>query len=475
MGQEIAGANFVSKDFSRFRKHLADETQRLERLFANTLQQQDIRYAGLELEAWLIDQTMYPAPINDAFLSILQDPMANAELAKFNIEFNTEPLPLTHDCLSRLHRQLQNAWSNASQQAQKLDSELLMTGILATLEQHDLNPLNMSDMNRYRALNEQILASRDQPVRLDITGEDHLKLSHNDVMLESAATSLQLHTQIPLTIAHHFYNASIMASAAVVAVSANSPFLFGHSLWQETRIPLFEQAIESGGFDGASHGPVKRVSFGSDYARHSIFECFQENLDHFPVLLPVDLGEATDALEYLRLHNGTIWRWNRPIVGFSGDKPHVRIEHRTPAAGPTVTDMMANAAFYYGLSHAFCDRLIARGVELSFADARDNFYKAARYGLDALIVDLNGQHQRIQKYILDELLPLAAQGLDKLNIEETEKQHYLSIIEARVEKHQTGSDWQRAFINKHGKDFQKLTRQYLFHQQQGEVVSEWPI
>lgn len=474
MGQEIAGENFVSKDFDRFRTHLANETRRLEALFANTLQQ-DIRCAGLELEAWLIDRTMHPAPINDAFLTILHDPMANAELAKFNIEFNTEPLPLSNHCLSHLHLQLQNAWSNASQQAQKLNSELLMTGILPTLKQDDLNPFNMSDMNRYRALNEQILASRGQPVRLDISGEDHLKLTHHDVMLESAATSLQLHTQIPLTIAHHFYNASIMASAAVVAVSANSPFLFGHSLWQETRIPLFEQAIESGGFDGASHGPVKRVSFGSDYARHSIFECFQENLDHFPVLLPVDLGVSSDALEYLRLHNGTIWRWNRPIIGSSDGRPHIRIEHRTPAAGPTVTDMMANAAFYYGLSHAFCDRLIARGVELEFADARDNFYKAARYGLDTHIVDLDGQHQRIQKYILDELLPMAAQGLDKLGIEETEKQRYLSIIEARVEKHQTGSDWQRAFINKHGKDFQKLTRQYLFHQQQGGVVSEWPI
>lgn len=475
MGQEIAGANFVGKDFERFREHLNDETQRLEQVFANTTQQQDQRYAGLELEAWLIDQTMHPAPINDAFLKLLHDPLANAELAKFNIEFNTDPLPLTSNCFSRLHRQLQNAWSNASQQAQKLDSELLMTGILPTLEQDDLNPMNMSDMNRYRALNEQILASRGRPVRLDISGKEHLRLTHHDVMLESAATSLQLHTQIPLNIAHHFYNASIMASAAVVAVSANSPFLFGHTLWHETRIPLFEQAIESGGFDGASHGPVKRVSFGSDYARHSIFECFQENLDHFPVLLPVDLGLPGDKLEYLRLHNGTVWRWNRPIVGFNDGKPHVRIEHRTPAAGPTVTDMLANAAFYFGLSHAFCDRLISRGFELSFTDARDNFYKAARYGLNTHVIDLDGQHQRLQKYILDELLPLAEQGLDKLDILASEKNDYLSIIEARVEKHQTGSDWQLAYINKHGDDLQQLTRQYLFHQQQGKVVSEWPI
>lgn len=474
MGQEIAGAHFVDRDFNRFRQHLADETARLQLLLSST-DCDAPRYAGLELEAWLIDKTMHPAPINDTFLNRLNDPLANPELAKFNIEFNTDPLPLTGKALSQLHRQIQNAWSNASQQAQQLGSELLMTGILPTLAQDDLNVLNMSDMNRYRALNEQILASRDQPVRLDISGDDHLKLNHHDVMLESAATSLQLHTQVPVVIAHHFYNASMLASAAVVAVSANSPYLFGHSLWQETRIPLFEQAIESGGFAGAAHGPIKRVGFGSDYARHSIFECFEENLAHYPILLPVDLGDASDELEHLRLHNGTIWRWNRPLIGFNGGKPHIRIEHRAPAAGPTVTDMLATAAFYFGLSHALCDRLITHGIEIPFSDAKDNFYKAARYGLDTQIVDFDGQHQRMQRFILDQCLPLASQGLDKLNIHTADSQYYLAIIAERVEAHRTGSDWQRAFIAKHGKDFQKLTQHYLYFQQQGKVVSQWPI
>lgn len=474
MGQEIAGENFVDRDFKRFRQHLADETARLQLLLSSP-DSHESRYAGLELEAWLVDKTMHPAPVNDAFLKRLNDPLANPELAKFNVEFNTDPLPLTGKALSQLHRQLQNAWSNASQQAQQLGCELLMTGILPTLAQDDLNVFNMSDMNRYRALNEQILASRGQPVRLDISGDDHLKLTHHDVMLESAATSLQLHTQVPITIAHHFYNASMLASAAVVAVSANSPYLFEHSLWQETRIPLFEQAIESGGFDGAAHGPVKRVGFGSDYARHSIFECFEENLAHFPILLPVDLGDASDELEHLRLHNGTIWRWNRPLVGFNGGKPHVRIEHRTPAAGPTISDMLANAAFYFGLSHALCDRLITHGIEIAFSDAKDNFYKAARHGLDTHIVDFDGQHQRMQRFVLEQCLPLAAQGLAKLNIDSADSDYYLKIIEQRVEAHQTGSDWQRAFIAKHGTDFQKLTQHYLHHQQKGKVVSQWPI
>ena len=475
MGQEIAEANFTEQDFARFREHLDDETSRLRDLLSESSAKSSIPCAGLELEAWLVDSELRPAAINDIFLDVLNDPLVNRELAKFNIEFNTEPVSLSGSAMSQLQHQLQTAWSQASKQARLLDVDLMMIGILPTLRQSDLSVQNMSSMNRYRALNEQILMTRGRPVTLDISGEEPLKLTHNDVMLESATTSMQLHTQVPLNRAHHYYNASIMASAAVVAVSTNSPFLFEHALWQETRIPLFEQAIEVGGFAGAAHGPIKRVGFGSDYAHHSIFECFDENLAHYPVLLPVQLGEASDELAHLRLHNGTIWRWNRPLVGFSDGKPHIRIEHRTPAAGPTVTDMLATAAFYYGLSHALCEHLILGENRLPFSDARDNFYKAARYGLNAHIVDFSGQHQRLQHFILHDCLPLALQGLKSLSINSSDAEFYLSIIQERVERQQTGSDWQRQFIGKYGRDFQQLSRRYLELQQQGKVVSQWPI
>jgi hypothetical protein len=207
-------------------------------------------------------------------------------------------------------------------------------------------------------------------------GREHLKLDHHDVMLESATTSFQIHIQLPLDIAHHFYNASIIASASMVALCANAPFLFGKDLWDESRIPLFEQSIETGGYDGAAHGPIKRVSFGTDYARHSIIECFIENLDHFPVLLPVDSDSPNEAFEHLRLHNGTIWRWNRPLVGFDEDgTPHIRVEHRAPAAGPTTIDSMANAAFYYGVSKSLCDEIIEKGLSFPFSQAKIIFIK----------------------------------------------------------------------------------------------------
>jgi len=475
MGQEIAASTFTENDFKCFQEKLQQETQQLQQRCEQGQLNDPVRVAGLEVEAWLVNPAMQPCSINDAFLAILCDPLANAELAKFNIEFNTQPVHLTGSALNQLQQQLQNAWSNATQQAQKLDCELLMTGILPTLQQSDLTMANMSELNRYRALNEQILSARGCPVELNINGIEHLSLTHNDVMLESAATSLQLHTQIPLTVAHHYYNASMIASAAIVAVSANSPFLFGKDLWHESRIPLFEQAIESGGYTGA-HGPLKRVGFGSAFAKTSILECFQENLEHYPILLPVDLGENIEQLHHLRLHNGTIWRWNRPLIGFDDSgKAHIRIEHRTPAAGPTVMDMLANTAFYFGLSHALCDDIVVDGLPLSFSNSKDNFYKSARYGLDAHIIDFSDQHKTMQHWVLDELLEKAQHGLDKIGIKPNDVSHYLGIIEHRVNKQQTGSHWQRAYIAKHGRDFQKLTRQYLFHQQQGEVVSRWPL
>lgn len=476
MGQEIATTQFTSVDFEHFHDKLKAETGRLHNMLSEQRFSDKRVLAGLELEAWLLNKTMRPAPINHFFLEQLHDPMVNAELARFNIEFNTEPHPLQNQALTQLHQQLQSHWSNATQQAQKLDCELMMIGILPTLQQYDLSLLNMSPLNRYRALNEQILSARGKPVRLDITGNEHLKLEHYDVMLESAATSLQLHTQVPIASAHHYYNASILASAPMVAICANAPYLFGKDLWQESRIPLFEQAIESGGYNGAAAGPLKRVSFGTGFANHNIFECFNENLEHFPILLPVDLGPESEDLKHLRLHNGTIWRWNRPLIGFSADgTPHIRIEHRSPSAGPTIIDTIANAAFYFGLSNYLYDMLQHNPSPLSFAEAKDNFYQAARYGLDSHVTWFDGCHHRLHTLLEKELIPMAYRGLQSLQIDDKDAEKYLSIISQRVETQQTGSHWQRKFIAKYGHDYTRMTQFYLYHQQQSLPVSTWTL
>lgn len=475
MGQEINLEHFEAADFERFQQRLQLETTLLQQLLKLGGCSSRSPMAGFEIEAWLVDRQMQPAAINAHYLDCLQHPLAFAELAKFNVEFNCDPLPLTANVFSQLHMQLHSLWSSAQQQAQALDSHLLMIGILPTLQQHDLHLGNMSNLNRYRALNEQILRSRGRPVHLDIAGHEHLKIDHHDVMLEAATTSLQTHIQIPLEQAHHYYNAALVSSAAIVAVCANAPFLFEKHLWQESRIPVFEQAIETGGYAGAAQGPLKRVSFGSDYAKKSIIECFEENLAHFPVLLPMPLSDDPTSFQHLRLHNGTIWRWNRPLIGFDPDgTPHVRIEHRTPAAGPTVLDSIANMAFYYGLTQHLCDEMLTKGVALSFSWAKDNFYQAARHGLDSHIMWQDGYKHNLRQLLLHELLPRARAGLAALHIDQADSQLYLDVITQRVSHAQTGSQWQTRFIQQQH-DFTALTQTYLHHQTLGHPVSEWPL
>ena len=473
MGQEISFSEFDQSDFDNFYQKLKKETALLNKIIKQNGCSTRSPVAGFEIEAWIVDPQMQPSPINDHFLSTLKNSLIFEELAKFNIELNSTPTPLADNVFSRMHQQLQSTWDHASQHAASMQKHLIMIGTLPTLKQVDLNLTNMSDLNRYRALNEQILRSRGKPINLDIIGKEHLKMAHHDVMLESAATSLQIHIQLPLNIAHHFYNASIIASAPMAALCANAPFLFSKDLWDESRIPLFEQAIETGGYNGAAHGPIKRVSFGTDYARESIFECFTENLEHFPTLLPVNLGVASEAFEHLKLHNGTIWRWNRPLVGFDDDgTPHIRIEHRVPSAGPTTLDSMANTAFFYGIAKSLCDELLHNKITLPFSQAKDNFYQAARYGLDSQIIWIDGKKHRLDTLMEKELIPRAISGLKSLGITNSDTEDFLNIILHRINNKQNGCHWQRQFIQTQP-DFTAMTQTYLKNQQSGNPVSEW--
>lgn len=475
MGQEIhPAAAYQAADYRRFQQCLQAETELLGSFIKDRACSERSPVAGFEIEAWLLYDDMRPAPLNEVFLQSFNNPMAGPELAKFNVELNTQPVPLTGDAFSRLHQHLGNTWKQAELLARQMDLNLLMIGILPTLEQRHLNLHNMSNMNRYRELNRQVLQRRSKPIVLDICGHEHLRVEHHDVMLEAATTSFQLHIQCPLSTAHRFYNASIVASAPMVALCANAPYLFGKDLWHETRIPMFEQAVALGGFDGAAEGPLHRVSFGSGFARHSILECFQENLLHFPILLPESFDDDPAMFSHLRLHNGTIWRWNRPLVGFDDDgTPHIRIEHRTPAAGPTVLDSIANAAFFYGLVKNLSDECAAGHADLSFAQAKDNFYQAARYGLDSHVTWLGERKSRLLPLIEHELLPRAKGGLLALGIDAGDSHVYLDIIRQRVARQQAGSDWQRGFIKDNPGDFVALTQLYLQWQRRGEAVADW--
>ncbi|MDZ7734934.1 MAG: glutamate--cysteine ligase [Gammaproteobacteria bacterium] len=414
--------------------------------------------------------TASPAPVNKEFLAYLNNPLVVPELAAFNVELNADPRQLTADALTVMERDLAATWSACQEAAQHFNASLVMIGILPSVTQHQLSLRHMSGMVRYRALNEQVFLLRHgDPLHLHIEGNEVLSLTHHDVMLEAGTTSLQIHLQVPMAQAHHYMNIAKIVSAPMVAASANSPYLFGHDLWHETRVPLFEQAVEVGS------PKQRRVTFGRGYISESLFECFQENLDNYPVLVPVNLTDSAEPFAHLRFHNGTIWRWNRPLIGVEQDPLHLRIEHRVVPAGPTVTDCIANAALFYGLMQYWVAADQPMTGQISFSTARSNFYHCARKGLDAEIRWSYGDNGSIRDLLLRELLPQSRDGLQQLGISPGDIDHYLGIMEQRIETGRNGAGWQHAWVSRHGRDMQALTLAYQERQESGMPVHEWPL
>jgi gamma-glutamyl:cysteine ligase YbdK (ATP-grasp superfamily) len=468
MGQEVADSHFKKEEFRHFQQALREETNLLEEWIADRYFSDCGYVAGLELELCLVDGSGKPAAGNQQLLDALHAPTVVPELSKFNIEFNVDPTSLCGDGLQTLTKRLVDTWSNCSAVAQTLDLSVLSIGILPTLRDEHLVLGNMSEVHRYQALNEQVLRlRRGKPVRLDISGVETLISEHRDVMLEAGTTSLQLHLQVPQAQAADAFNLATVVSAPMVAIGANSPLLFGKQLWQETRIPLFEQAV-------AMEEPVNRVNFGTGYLAHDLLALFIENENLYPILLPFNCGSDVKKLAHLRLHNGTIWRWNRPIIGFDPNgRPHLRIEHRVMASGTTVHDMAAQMAFYYGLMIHFLNtpELDVR-AKMPFITAWNNFYDCARLGLKAQISWLDGKKWPLDKLIVQVLVPAARRGLEFLKVDTLSSDRWLQIIESRAHSGQTGAHWQSEFYRRSG-DTALLVREYLARQQTGEPVHQW--
>lgn len=478
MGEEILSSQFSDEDHARFRIRLEAETDLLQQYFDEQKFSCAEPVAGFELEAWLLDRDqLRPLAANELFLKRLNNPLASPELASFNFELNNIPHGLSGHVFSCMHNELKRQWQQCCEVAKQIEAKLLIIGILPTLSNEDLSLGNMSNMARYRALNREALRRRKgKPLVFDINGREHLRIAHRDVMLESATTSFQIHMQMNQAQSVRLFNASLVLSAPMVALTANSPFLFGKDLWDETRIPLFEQAVAVGGFEDAAFGPIHRVTFGDGYVRESLMECFTDNLQHYPVLLPVEFDESPSHLHHLRFHNGTIWRWNRPLVGFDSEgNIHLRLEQRVVPAGPTIIDSIANAAFFYGAVYALANGDAVPEQRLSFNHARDNFYRAARLGLAASFNWFDAGQVNARELLLEVLLPLAESGLQQLGVALTDSQEYLQIIEQRLRNNINGACWQRAWVAKHGRDMQALTQAYRQRQESGEPLHDWTI
>ena len=475
MGVEIASTEFTEQDFQEFRERLQNESRILGEWFDQDHFDPTGGICGFELEAWLLDQDYMPAPVNEEFLERVDSHLVVPELSRFNFEINSTPHPVKEGFLVHLEDELQEVWKHCAIQAEKMNARILAIGILPTIQDEMLTLKNMSSLRRYFALNQEVLRHRGgQPLKLDIQGKDRLVTEHHDVMLEAVATSLQIHLQVSPKEAVRHYNAAQILSAPLVAVSANSPYLFGCDLWEETRIPTFEQAVSVSSM-GREKNSGGRVSFGSGFARYSLIEPFLENLDAYPILLPMVFNEDSSALSHLRLHNGTIWRWNRPLIGVSAKgEPHLRMEQRVCAAGPSIVDTVANIAFYLGLAQYLVHRRTPPECQLSHAATKKNFYQAARYGLNATITWLDGKDHRLQDLLLTQLIPQAREGLIQWGLESTEIDYYFDgIIDPRVRSGRNGACWQRNYMASHSDAFQEMTHVYYEYQKQNLPVHLW--
>jgi len=445
---------------------------------------------GVELEFHVVDGDGLPMLINDQLLASLADDDFQTELAQFNIEFNLEPHRLSGNVFALIEEELDTSFAFVRRRAADLDAHVLMVGVLPTVRDLDVTIESMSANPRYRMLNDEVLAARGEDLVIDIPGPDRLELRTSSITMEAAATSVQLHLQVSQ---HNFartWNAAQAIAAAQVAVGANSPFFLGRELMQETRIALFEQVIDTRSEELAAQGVRPRVWFGEKWIDDPM-DLFEENITYFPSLLPLlsdeDPAEALAGggvphLEELSLHNGTVYRWNRPVYGVARGRPHLRVENRVLPAGPTVVDVVANAAFWYGLVRAVAtaDEPIDR--RLSFAAANESFTAAAHDGIEAELFWPGVGAVPASELVLRTLLPLADEGLAAWNVDRRDRDHLLGIIEQRCLQRVNGATWQvQAFhrLLDRGLDRQAaligMVRAYRDGMVAGEPVHTWPL
>ncbi|WP_117213381.1 glutamate--cysteine ligase [Allorhizocola rhizosphaerae] len=488
MGKEIAQGTFSREERARYRY----KVRRCLDVFALMLDDfsfdSDHPMTGLEIELNLVDSHYQPTMRNTDVLS-MNDPVFQTELGQFNLELNVPPRLIAEDGLAGYDDYITAAITRANRHAANFDTRIVMIGVLPTLTTDHTALANISHDGRYRVLNEEILSVRGDQITLDIRGLDHLHTQTDSIAPEAACTSLQFHLQVaPGEFANH-WNAAQVIAGVQVAVGANSPFLFGHQLWAETRIALFEQATDTRPDELKAQGVRPRVWFGERWIT-SIFDLFEENVRYFPPLLSISDPEdplevfrsgGVPKLHELRLHNGTIYRWNRPVYDIMKGRPHLRVENRVLPAGPTVVDMMANAALYFGLVRALAEDDRPLWTQMPFSVAEDNFHAAARRGINAPVWWPRQGEVWVNELLLDTLLPRAAEGLDRFGVHAGLRDKMLGIIEQRCRTKRTGATWQVDMVRlleargyTRPAALRAMLAQYVKFQRSNEPVHTWP-
>ncbi|HWJ65651.1 MAG TPA: glutamate-cysteine ligase family protein [Nocardioides sp.] len=486
MGEDVAAQKFTPADRTRYREKVRRCLDVFERMLRESAFDTDDPWTGVEVELNLVDEAGDPALRNDEVLEAIGDPDYQTELAQFNIELNLPPGPLSGGGLSASEAHLRESLNAAEERAAAVGAHQVMIGILPTLRPEHLQADAISANPRYQLLSEQILGARGEDITIDIQGVDRLRTSVDTIVPEAACTSTQFHVQVSPERFASYWNASQAIAGVQLAVAANSPYLLGKQLWAETRIPLFEQATDTRSEELKAQGVRPRVWFGERWIT-SVFDLFEENVRYFPALLPVIAEEdpltvleagGTPNLSELRLHNGTIYRWNRPVYDIKSGLPHLRVENRLLAAGPTAVDTVANAAFYFGLVRALAENERPLWSQMSFSAAEENFHTAAQYGIDAEIYWPGLGRVRAAELVVRRLLPLAHEGLAAWGVEEGEASRYLDVIEQRCLTGTNGADWfVRQMREQPGEDryddLRAVLRDYRDRMHANEPVHAW--
>jgi gamma-glutamyl:cysteine ligase YbdK (ATP-grasp superfamily) len=492
MGEDVDRTEFSRQDRQRYR----EKVRRCLDVFARMLTESKFDFerplTGLEIEFNLVGHEQNPAMLNADVLTAIANDDFQTELGQFNIEINVKPRGLSGSSLIDLEHELRASLNDADERSRALGAHIVMVGVLPTIDQEHLTGESISANPRYALLNEQIFAARGEDLHIAIDGPERLSTYADTIAPEAACTSVQFHLQVSPQTYADTWNAAQCIAGLQLALGANSPFFFGKELWRETRVALFEQATDTRPDELKAQGVRPRVWFGERWIT-SIFDQFEENVTYFPALLPIcededpaqvlDRGD-TPRLGELRMHNGTIYRWNRPIYDVYRGKPHLRVENRVLPAGPTVVDILANGAFYYGLLRVLSEQDRPVWSQMSFVAAADNFYAGARHGISAKIFWPGMGEVPATELVLRRLLPMAHQGLAEWGVDSSVADRLLGIIEQRCITRTNGAEWQvRTFhrIDDEKQPLQRrdslreMLRRYVELMHSNEPVHTWEI
>lgn len=490
MGDERVQLPESKEQSQQFLKYLLRDVRAIDKMLKDGWFETDNIRIGSEQEICLTDKQSRPFPISMEVLERLGNKSFTTELAKFNLESNQDPLPFSGDCLSKLEEQILRQIEQVREVIRELNGDIALVGVLPTIRKSDLNIKNLTPLPRYRALCDAINKLRGEEYDLRIQGTDELLMKFDTPLLEACNTGFQVHLQVNSDEFVNKYNIAQAITGPVLAGAVNSPLLFGKRLWSETRIALFHQSVDTRKVGDHLRDSSPRVTFGNSWLKESILEIYREDIARYRVILSTDIDEDVDQLmedgkipelRALQIHNGTVYRWNRPVYGISNGKPHLRIENRVFPSGPTVIDEVANAAFWLGLLNGLGDHYKDISKVMDFEDAKTNFFAASKLGLDTKFRWANDKRYSAVDLICNELLPIAREGLKKANLDSGDISSYMDVIEERVESGKTGSYWMVKSYNNLSKQVTReqaltaITNAMVKNQKKGEPVHKWGL